>query len=74
MFFGTPHAGGKDGLVMVGRAAARIVNFLAYAPENDIMQAVRKGSLYADMLEESWKHQLHDFSITTFYEGKGDVR
>ena len=73
-FFGTPHAGGSDALVNLGKASIRIVRGLFRNPPNDIMQAVTHGSLYADVLQENWRHQLNLYKIVSFYEGIGSVR
>jgi hypothetical protein len=55
----------------LGRLAAGIVDFLTYRPPNDIMDAVKSGSLYADTLQENWRHQLMKYNIVSFYEGLG---
>lgn len=73
-FFGTPHAGGHNALVTLGRASIRIVRGFFLDPPNDIMQAVTHGSLYADVLQENWRHQLNLFKIVSFYEEVGSVR
>ena len=73
-FFGTPHAGGDDALVALGKASIRIVRGLFRNPPNDIMQAVTHGSLYTDILQENWRHQLNLYKIVSFYEGIGSVR
>jgi hypothetical protein len=73
VFFGTPHAGGKNALVTVGKICGRIVTMVSPNPPNDIMQALQKGSLFTDVLQENWRHQLNSFKIVSFYEGIGDV-
>ena len=73
MFFGTPHAGGKDSLVRFGTACVGIMRAFSTNPSNDIMQALQKGSLFSDILQENWKQQLSSYKIVTFYEGIGDV-
>lgn len=72
-FFGTPHAGGSEALVELGNASIRIVRGLFRSPPNDIMQAVERGSLYADILQENWRHQLSLYKIVSFYEETGSV-
>ena len=73
VFFGTPHCGGNDSLVKLGNASIRIVRGLFRHPPNDIMEALKNGSLYTDILQENWRHQLNSYKIVTFYEGIGDV-
>jgi hypothetical protein len=67
MFFGTPHAGGKDFLVKLGKTCARIMTAISTNPSNDIMQALQKGSLFSDILQENWRHQLNSYKIVSFY-------
>jgi hypothetical protein len=72
-FFATPHAGGNSSLVTLGSVCANIINCVSGSLPNDIMDAVTAGSVYADTLEENWKHQLNDYRILSFYEGIGNV-
>lgn len=72
-FFGTPHGGGKETLVSLGSACARIVTAVSTNPSNDIMEVLRSGSLFSDILQESWRHQLSSYKIVSFYEGSGEV-
>ena len=41
---------------------------------NDIMEGLKKGSLFSDALQNQWRHQLKHYKIVTFYEGIGNVR
>lgn len=75
IFFGTPHAGGNDWLVRLGQASTRIVRGVfghAHAP-NELLEALKHGSPYADMLQENWRHQLLRFKIVSFYETKSEI-
>ena len=74
IFFGTPHGGpGKDWKIVLGKTCVRIVQATPGTPSNDIMEALRKGSLFSDALQSQWRHQLRCYKIVTFYEGIGDV-
>ena len=73
VFFGTPHAGGKDALVSIGKLSARVATSILQNPSKDVMEALTKGSLFSDVLQESWRHQLNLYKIVSFYEGIGDV-
>ena len=73
-FFGTPHGGGKETLVTFGNACARVVSAISTNPSNDIMEVLRSGSLFSDILQESWRHQLSSYKIVSFYEGIGEVK
>ncbi|KAH8682825.1 hypothetical protein BGZ60DRAFT_398796 [Tricladium varicosporioides] len=72
-FFGTPHAGGNDTLVSFGRSCAAIVNAVTGSAPNDLMEVVSSGSLYTDILQDTWRHQLNDYRIISFYEGLGNI-
>ena len=37
------------------------------------MEALKKGSLFSDSLQNQWRHQLDRYQIVTFYEGIGSV-
>ena len=37
------------------------------------MEALKRGSLFSDYLQNQWRHQLEHYQIVTFYEGIGDV-
>ena len=37
------------------------------------MEALKKGSLFSDSLQNQWRHQLDRYQIVTFYEGIGNV-
>ena len=75
VFFGTPHAGPtEDAKVKFGRVCASIAQSIPTNASNDIMEALKKGSLFSDMLQENWRHQLERYHIVSFYEGIGNVR
>lgn len=73
VFFGTPHAGGKDGLVALGSVAAGIAQSIRLQPSSDIVETLKKGSLFTDVLTEHSRHQLESYLIVSFWEGTGDV-
>lgn len=74
VFFGTPHAGGDDKLVALGSVATRIAKHIHLQPPNDIIETLKKGSLFTDVLTEHWRQQLESYKIVSFWEGIGDVR
>ena len=73
VFFGTPHAGGKDALVLIGKITSRVATTVLRNPSKDVMEALEKGSLFSNVLQEGWRHQLNLYKIVSFYEGIGDV-
>ena len=72
-FFGTPHEGGDERLVALGAAAARIASALHVQPSNDLIETLKKGSLFSDLLAEQWRHHLESYQLVSFWEGIGDV-
>ena len=72
-FFGTPHEGGDEKLVALGTAAARIASALHLQPSNDLIETLKKGSLFSDLLAEQWRHHLESYQLVSFWEGIGDV-
>jgi len=68
VFFGTPHRGGNAGLVGLGDLSIRIAQGLFRNPPNDMMDALRGGSMFEDVLQENWRHQLTHYKIVSFYE------
>jgi hypothetical protein len=75
MFFGTPHSGPTNDLkVKFGKACVGIAQSMPWKVSNDIMEALKKGSLFSDVLQEHWRHQLEQYQIISFYEGIGNVR
>jgi hypothetical protein len=74
MFFGTPHSGPTNDLkVKFGKACVGIAQSMPWKVSNDIMEALKKGSLFSDVLSEHWRHQLEQYQIISFYEGVGNV-
>lgn len=72
-FFGTPHEGGDERLVALGAAAARIASALHVQASNDLIETLKKGSLFSDLLAEQWRHHLESYQLVSFWEGIGDV-
>ena len=74
VFFGTPHGGPSDDWkIGLGKASVKIAQSLPGITSNDIMEALKKGSLFSDALQNQWRHQLDRYQIVTFYEGIGTV-
>ena len=74
VFFGTPHSGPTNDLkVKFGKACVAIAQSLPWSASNDTMEALKKGSLFSDILTEQFRHQLENYRILFFYEGFGSV-
>ncbi|KAM7206365.1 hypothetical protein V8F20_002714 [Naviculisporaceae sp. PSN 640] len=73
LFFGTPHGGGNRSLVALGSLVARATTKLGFNEKSDIVQALQKGSVFSDILKESFRHQLMDYRIVSFFEKSGNI-
>ena len=75
IFFGTPHGGpGSNWKIVFGKTCVKIAQSVPGKNPNDIMEALKRGSLFSDGLQNQWRHQLKHYQVVTFYEGIGDVR
>ncbi|KAL9110530.1 MAG: hypothetical protein Q9227_004888 [Pyrenula ochraceoflavens] len=70
VFFGVPHAGGNHALVQLGRLTTRIADHVLPDAHSrkDIMETLKDGSMYTDILKEMFRHQLEQYEIVSFYE------
>lgn len=60
--------------MLCSKASVRIAqSLLPGVQSNDIMEALKAQSLFSDSLQNSFRHQLNDYQIVTFYEGIGNV-
>ncbi|KAK5652162.1 hypothetical protein OQA88_10804 [Cercophora sp. LCS_1] len=66
-FFATPHNGGNRMLVGIGGIAARIATDLGFQKGDNIIEMLRDGSLFSDMMQELWRQQLLTYNIVTFW-------
>jgi hypothetical protein len=59
---------------MLGKASAHVVRgIFGGKPPRDLMDALESGSVYSNLLQESWRHQLTLFKIVSFFETKSNV-
>ncbi|KAF6231705.1 hypothetical protein HO173_010007 [Letharia columbiana] len=73
VFFGTPHDGGNKSLVALGSAAARVASTLHLQSSNAVIETLKSGSLFTDLLGEQWRHQLESYQLVSFWEGIGNT-
>lgn len=73
VFFGTPHDGGKKSLVALGSIAAHVASTLHLQSSNDVIETLKSGSLFADLLDEQWRHQLESYQLVSFWECLGSI-
>ncbi|KAH7175225.1 hypothetical protein EDB81DRAFT_769464 [Dactylonectria macrodidyma] len=70
VFFGTPHEGGNkdEAKISLGFTAARIAKKLGFDSNDSIVKVLTPGSLFGDFLRESFRHQLENYFIVSFWE------
>ena len=72
-FFGTPHESGNSTQNTLGAAASRVAEILHLQSSKAIIETLKSGLLFADLISEHWKHQLGNYNIISFWEGQGDI-
>jgi pimeloyl-ACP methyl ester carboxylesterase len=72
-FFATPHCGADSTWVSLGDIPAKIAVFCGFEKGN-VLEALKCESLFSDVMQEHWRHQLFNFSIISFWADKDKVR
>jgi hypothetical protein len=68
IFFGVPHAGGDHAAVRLGTLATKIAQTVLPGASKDIMETLKDGSMYTDILKAMFRNHLERFDIVSFYE------
>ncbi|KAK4861847.1 hypothetical protein LT330_003882 [Penicillium expansum] len=69
VFFGTPHRGAKA--VELGKIAARVARFVSKGhASNDLLNSLEHNSLFTRQMTDRFRHQLEDYRVVSFIEGK----
>ncbi|CAI7673192.1 unnamed protein product [Penicillium discolor] len=69
VFFGTPHRGAKA--VELGKIAARVARFVSKGhASNDLLDSLEHNSLFTRQMTDRFRHQLEDYRVVSFIEGK----
>lgn len=58
--------------VGLGMACAKISRSLPFQATSKIIEILEVGTLFSDLLSESFRHQLEQSKILSCYEGLGD--
>jgi len=67
VFFGTPHNGGNKTLLKIGGVVAKIANDLGFQKGDDVLETLKEGSIFTDIMREHWRHQLLRYDIISFW-------
>ncbi|KAG0153596.1 hypothetical protein PDIDSM_2250 [Penicillium digitatum] len=69
VFFGTPHRGAKA--VELGKIASRVARFVSKGhASNDLLDCLEHNSLFTRQMTDRFRHQLEDYRVVSFVEGK----
>ena len=66
-FFATPHNGGDPLHVSLGRVPAKIATTLGFQQGDDLLEVLRNGSMFSEIMHEQWRHQLLAYDIVSFW-------
>ncbi|KAI8649732.1 hypothetical protein NCS55_01435700 [Fusarium keratoplasticum] len=72
-FFATPHNGGDWKLVSLGGLAAKIATSAGFQKGDDVLETLKAGSIFSDIMQEHWRHQLLRYDIISFWGSKDGV-
>ena len=73
VFFATPHRGGEWKLVSLGGLAAKIATSVGFQKGDDVIETLKEGSIFSDIMHEHWRHQLLKYEITSFWGAMDSV-
>ncbi|KAF7168290.1 hypothetical protein CNMCM6106_003531 [Aspergillus hiratsukae] len=66
-FFATPHKGGEQMLVKMGNIAAKVAISLGFKAGGNIVKTLESESIFTDLMDEHWRHQLLNYNIRSFW-------
>ncbi|KAH7009230.1 uncharacterized protein B0I36DRAFT_60540 [Microdochium trichocladiopsis] len=72
-FFATPHNGGDWKLVSLGGLAAKIATSAGFQKGDDVLETLKAGSIFSDIMQEHWRHQLLRYDIISFWGSQDGV-
>lgn len=73
VFFATPHNGGDWKLVSLGGLAAKIATSAGFQKGDNVLKTLKAGSIFSDIMQEQWRHQLLRYDIISFWGSKDGV-
>ncbi|PMD50987.1 uncharacterized protein K444DRAFT_656527 [Hyaloscypha bicolor E] len=72
-FFATPHKGGDWKMVSLGSIAAKIATAAGFQKGDNVLETLDRGSIFSDILQEHWRHQLLEYDIISFWGALDNV-
>ncbi|CAH0021707.1 unnamed protein product [Clonostachys rhizophaga] len=72
-FFATPHHGGSEPLVSLGKIVTKLAKISGFQKGDDVMNTLKGGSIFSDIIQEHWKNQQQNYDIISFWGGLDEV-
>ncbi len=72
-FFATPHHGGNSMLVSLGGIVAKIATTMGFQKTDDVLETLKSGSIFSEIIQEHWRHQLFKYDIISFWGALDNV-
>ena len=72
-FFATPHHGGDWKFVSLGSVAATIATTVGFQKGDDVLETLKNGSIFSDIMQEHWRHQLLRYDLWALWESHRDL-
>jgi triacylglycerol esterase/lipase EstA (alpha/beta hydrolase family) len=66
-FFATPHHGGDWMLVSLGGVVAKIATAVGFQKGDNVLETLKNGSIFSEIIQEHWRHQLLKYDIISFW-------
>jgi hypothetical protein len=67
VFFATPHHGRDTTLVSLGGVVAEIATAIGYQKGDDVLETLKSGSIFSEIMQKHWRHQLLKYDIISFW-------
>jgi hypothetical protein len=66
-FFATPHHSGGGRLVDIGTMAIHIAHAAGFQKGDNLLETLKDGSMFSDIMQEHWRQQLMEYDIVSFW-------
>jgi hypothetical protein len=67
IFFSTPPHGGDWMLVNLGGMVAKIATAVGFQKGDDVLETLKSGSIFSDIMQQHWRDQLLKYEIISFW-------
>lgn len=72
-FFATSHNGGDRRLVSLGGMVAKIATALGFQKGDDVLETLKSGSIFSEIMQQNWRHQLLKYEFISFWGAVDEV-